>query len=86
MVSTLRIRNPKYGWIPDLPDKRDFLYQSISPITKPLPGSIDLREKCSPIENQGNLGSCTACAVTGNMEFLERSCNLADYFYITTKE
>lgn len=72
MISTLRIRNPRYGWIPDLPDKRDFLYQSIAPITKPLPNSVDLRSKCGPIINQGDLGSCTACALTGNLEFLKK--------------
>jgi C1A family cysteine protease len=71
-VASLRIRDPKYGWIPDLPDKRDFLYKTIAPIIKPLPNLVDLRPKCSPVENQGNLGSCTACALVGNLDFLKK--------------
>ena len=33
--------------------------------------SVDLREFCSPVENQGALGSCTANALAGNIEFLD---------------
>ena len=33
--------------------------------------SVDLREFCSPVENQGTLGSCTANALAGNIEFLD---------------
>jgi len=73
MTSThLRIRNPKYGWIPDLPDRRDFLYKVIAPVIGTPPNSVDLRPKCSPVENQGDLGCCTACALTGNLEFLKK--------------
>ena len=68
----LRIRNSRYGWIPDLPDKRDFLYKTIAPVIETPPNSVDLRSKCSSIENQGELGSCTACALTGNLEFLKK--------------
>src|SRR3984893_19246542 len=32
---------------------------------------VDLRPKCSPVENQGQLGSCTANALVGALEFLE---------------
>lgn len=76
----LRIRNPKYGWIPDLPDKRDFLYRTIAPIIKPLPVRVDLRAKCSPVENQEDLGSCTACALVGNLEFLKKRLNFSKLF------
>lgn len=34
--------------------------------------SIDLREWCSPIEDQGSLGSCTAHASIGLYEYFER--------------
>jgi C1A family cysteine protease len=65
-------RSPKwYGWLPDLPDQRDFLYSVIAPRFIRLPGKIDLRKKCSPVENQGELGSCTANALVGAVEFLE---------------
>ncbi len=37
----------------------------------PLPPSVDLRPFCSPIENQGQIGSCTGHALVGAMEFLE---------------
>lgn len=36
------------------------------------PPSIDLREWCSPIENQGSIGSCTAHAGVGIVEYFER--------------
>src|SRR4030042_5633983 len=38
---------------------------------KKLPSSIDLRKWCSPIEDQGNLGSCTANAGVGLIEYFE---------------
>jgi len=76
----LHYRNPKYGWIPDLPDKRDFLYKTLVPQITPLPGRVDLRMKCSPVENQGNLGSCTACALTGNLEFLKNRSDFSELF------
>src|SRR5262245_34798944 len=37
-----------------------------------LPGTVDLRAWCSPIEDQGNLGSCTANAGVGLVEYFER--------------
>jgi len=106
-----------FGWIPDLPDFRDYTEGSVSireimiptglppaanvPIPggankkaamrngakqsgihtatvcipnapKALPSSADLREWCSPVEDQGNLGSCTANAGAGVIEYYER--------------
>ena len=60
-----------YGWVPDLPDQRDFLYRAIRVVPPVLPHQVDLRPSCSPVENQGNLGSCTANALVGALEFLE---------------
>jgi len=72
------------GWLRDLPDFRDFTeeHEKIRPqleevgVTNPeevsLPVQIDLRAYCSPIENQGSLGSCTANAVAGLVEYFER--------------
>jgi len=37
-----------------------------------LPTTVDLRAWCSPIENQLNLGSCTANAGVGLVEYFER--------------
>jgi C1A family cysteine protease len=39
---------------------------------KALPGTADLRAWCSPIEDQGSLGSCTANAGVGMVEYFER--------------
>lgn len=56
----------KYGWRPDKPDFRDFLY---SPTVTKLPSKVDLRSKCPPIYDQGQLGSCTANAIAGHLDF-----------------
>jgi len=37
-----------------------------------LPDCVDLRARCSPIEDQGQLGSCTANATAGILEYFER--------------
>ena len=37
-----------------------------------LPASVDLRPWCSPVENQGSIGSCTANAGVGIVEYFER--------------
>jgi len=37
-----------------------------------IPTSIDLRKWCPPIENQGSLGSCTANAGVGLVEYYQR--------------
>ena len=37
-----------------------------------IPSQIDNRKWCSPVENQGNLGSCTAHAGTSLYEYMER--------------
>ena len=37
-----------------------------------LPASVDLRAWCAPIENQGSLGSCTANAGVGVVEYFEK--------------
>jgi C1A family cysteine protease len=73
-VSLFTPRRTIYGWIPDLPDHRDKLYEQLAPIVEveKLPGSVDLRPKCTPIQNQGELGSCTANALAGNVDFLKK--------------
>src|SRR5207245_6364516 len=60
-----------YGWLPDLPDHRDFFYSPIAPKLVTLPRKVDMRSKCSPVEDQRQLGSCTANALVGALEFLE---------------
>lgn len=74
------------GWVPDLPDLRDYtddhpeilkIVETLG-ITKAkkmkaaLPATVDLRQWCSPIENQLMLGSCTANAGVGIVEYFEK--------------
>ncbi len=61
-----------YGWLPDLPDYRDLLYSKIAPRIAALPPSVSLQAGCPPVEDQGQLGSCTANALVGALEFLEK--------------
>ena len=58
-----------YGWIPDVPDQRDHLYAAPAQYLKALPALTDLRAKCPPVYDQGQLGSCTANAIGGAVEF-----------------
>jgi C1A family cysteine protease len=72
------------GWLPDYPDFRDYTTEQIAikemltavgaekPLKVGLPPSADLRSWCSPIEDQGSLGSCTANAGVGMVEYFER--------------
>ncbi|MGH8377326.1 MAG: C1 family peptidase [Gammaproteobacteria bacterium] len=64
--------NAWYGWVPDRPDYRDKLYAAIARPPVKLPSKVDLRKDCPAVENQGSLGSCTANALVGNLEFLEK--------------
>jgi C1A family cysteine protease len=56
-------------WVPDKLDTRDYKYKIT---TKSSPNSVDLRSYCSPIENQGSLGSCTGQAIAGAIELLNK--------------
>lgn len=79
-MSTRSKVNQWYGWVPDRPDQRDKLYSAIAAPPKTLPPKVDLTAGCSPVENQLQLGSCTANALVGNLEFLEKKegCPFAD--------
>jgi len=71
------------GWLPPRPDLRDYStdHKEVKPLLNKLglgksklksPSSVDLRKWCSPIENQGNIGSCTAHAAVGIVEYYEK--------------
>ena len=70
------------GWLPPMPDLRDYTesHEEIKVFNQKLKlarvkqkqaASIDLRKWCSPIENQLSLGSCTAHAGIGVVEYFE---------------
>jgi C1A family cysteine protease len=71
------------GWLPPQPDLRDYTVErnEISSFNQKLglnasnsvqSASVDLRQWCSPVENQGSLGSCTAHAGVGVVEYSEK--------------
>ena len=60
-----------YGWNRDLPDGRDFMYGAPAEVVRQLPESVDLRPGCPPVYDQGQLGSCTANAIGGALEFAQ---------------
>jgi C1A family cysteine protease len=73
------------GWLPDWPDQRDYTAEhpslqpqleslGIADVADPaaLPLTVDLRAWFSPVEDQGALGSCTANAGMGMLEYFER--------------
>ncbi|OOG40019.1 hypothetical protein B0B52_14900 [Polaromonas sp. A23] len=74
------------GYHPDLPDLRDRCFANLPKpeITElgkrfpllasksDLPRRVNNISWCSPVEDQGNLGSCTAQAVVGLMEYMQR--------------
>lgn len=76
------------GWLPPLPDMRDYSNEHpvVSALSMKLgiketgktetvdelPGYVDLRGWCSPVEDQLTLGSCTANAVVGIVEYFQK--------------
>ncbi len=74
------------GWLPPLPDLRDYTQEhpeirkmakslGLAPAPKAkraLRSKVDLRQWCSGVEDQGALGSCTAQAAVGVVEYFER--------------
>lgn len=93
MNITIEKENIKFGWIPESPDPRDYSinHPKIAPFivekdSSNLPTSFSLRNKDSPIEDQGNFGSCTSFAAAGALQFYDKqagdSTNLSEtYIY-----
>jgi C1A family cysteine protease len=51
-------------------DRHYDVHQNVDPGN--LPAFVDLREWMTPVEDQGDLGSCTANAIAGAYEYLEK--------------
>jgi C1A family cysteine protease len=72
------------GWERDLPDFRDLTPETppirdvavksraLKSVKKKNASSVDLRPWCSPVENQEDLGSCTANAGVALLEYYQR--------------
>jgi|GEM_PF-1720205 len=62
----------KYGYIPSpqLLSYKQFSATKYNTEAE-LPGKVDLRQYCSPINDQGQQGSCTAHAIVGLREYME---------------
>jgi C1A family cysteine protease len=70
-----------FGWLPDPPDIRDYTvaHAEVEDVVGALrvgelraPSSVDLRRYFSPIEAQETIGSCTAQAGVGIVEYYQR--------------
>jgi C1A family cysteine protease len=59
----------------DKVDHRDYLYTP--PTLVRLQSSVDLRQYCTPVEDQGNIGSCTGHAITSAIEIILKRKNKA---------
>ena len=85
-MEEISIKNANMGWLRDLPDNRDLtqniekkkneaiktMVTDLGILGAPsLPTSTDLRQWCTPVENQLQLGSCTANAAAGALEYFE---------------
>jgi C1A family cysteine protease len=68
-----------FGWVPDVPDQRDYLYAAPHDVLAALPPSVDLTPQCPPVYDQGQLGSCTANAIGGALEFDADKQGIAGY-------
>lgn len=79
---TTDTQDKHFGWIPSLPDYRDFTLQSVRPdlLAAPsLPPSVARLAHMPPIGDQGALGSCVAWAVVRAFRHAQRKLGLPDY-------
>lgn len=56
-----------YGWIPGLADQRDVPFEN--KLIK-LPSKVSMRSGMPPVYDQGQLGSCTANALSAQLDFM----------------
>ncbi len=80
MAKPVRRRTKRYGWIPDLPDRRDRIFSAPAATLGALPPRVDMRAQNPPIYDQGQLGSCTAQAIAAVLEFDQAKQRQADVF------
>ena len=72
MKENINHPNRKYTWKRQHPDSRDFDLKSLKlAAPQKLPVAVNLRKWCSEVEDQGELGSCTAHAWAGILQYNE---------------
>jgi C1A family cysteine protease len=69
MARPRKLTIKRFGWVPDLPDQRDFAFRVPPRVVVSLPPRVDLRPQMPPVYDQGQLGSCTSNAIGGAFEF-----------------
>ena len=74
-----KLQTVRYGWKPDLPDQRDFAYR-VSRARRPLPKLVDFRGLFPKVQDQLDLGSCTAHAIAGAMGALRKGVHYSRLF------
>lgn len=67
------------GWVKDSLDPRDIIFSDSGSIVPDFTHPIDLRAQFPPIRSQGQLGSCTAFALTGAFEYMLIKQGLIDF-------
>lgn len=77
-----RIYNVKITRIP----QQKLKYKLFDKTTIPLPKSVDLRKKCPPVYDQGELGSCTANAIGACYEFGDNNAFIPSRLFIYYNE
>ncbi|HEY2155521.1 MAG TPA: C1 family peptidase [Isosphaeraceae bacterium] len=65
-------RVARFGWVRDELDHRDQLFSVPFTVLSSLHKSVDLRSQCPPVFDQGRIGSCTANAIAGAIQFDRR--------------
>lgn len=73
MHINIYVQIKRFGWTPDIPDIRDHQFSCGFARLAPeeLPPAIDLRSHCPTVYDQGDLGSCTANAICGAIEYCQ---------------
>jgi C1A family cysteine protease len=84
-MAAITPRSKRYGWIADLPDHRDHIYAApVGNSALPLPPKVDLRTPTPPRlpepYDQGQIGSCTANAIAGAVQYARRKASRAPDF------
>ena len=74
MLKLSNMSIPKYHWKRDPVDARDHIYNpaKLGTVAPTLPATVDLRVNDSPIQDQGQLGSCTGNAIAGMIDLIDK--------------